>query len=174
MKIAKKFLPILLLFLVSCSAVRVRTDYDTTTDFNNFKTFAFYKTGIDKATVSDIDKKRIMRAIETELLAKGMTKSKTPDMLVSLFTKSRKRINVNDTNFGGFYYPFYYRTNPVYVSQYTEGTLFIDLIDANKKELVWQGVGTGTLSTRTPQQKEARIKTFVNEILGNYPPGNNK
>ncbi len=57
--------------------MRVVTDYDTQTDFNQYKTFAFYKTSIDKAPISDLDKKRIMRAIEAELMAKGMTKSYT-------------------------------------------------------------------------------------------------
>ena len=171
MKISKLlFLPIITLAIISCSSVRVTTDYDTKVDFNQFKTFAFYKTGIDKATISDLDKKRIMRAIETELLAKGMTKSTKPDVLVSLFTKSRNRVDVNDNFYGGFYYPRYYGMNQLSVSQYTEGTLFIDLLDAKKKELVWQGVGSGTLSNSSVERKEAKIKEFVNEILAKYPP----
>ena len=170
MKISKLlFLPIITLAIISCSSVRVTTDYDTKVDFNQFKTFAFYKTGIDKATISDLDKKRIMRAIETELLAKGMTKSAKPDVLVSLFTKSRNRVDVNDNFYGGFYYPRYYGMNQLLVSQYTEGTLFIDLLDAKKKELVWQGVGSGTLSNSSVERKEAKIKEFVNEILAKYP-----
>ena len=45
-----KLLPLALLFLVaSCSSVRVTTDYDTKADFSEYKTFAFYKKGIDKA-----------------------------------------------------------------------------------------------------------------------------
>jgi hypothetical protein len=58
----------------------------------------------------------------------------------------------------------------VTVSQYTEGTLFIDLLDAQKKELVWQGIGTGALSTSSVERKEARIKEFVGEIMAEYPP----
>ncbi len=107
MKIKKLlFLPIIALIITSCSSVRVTTDYDTKVDFNQYKTFAFYKKGIDKASISDLDKKRIMRAVESELIAKGMTKSSTPDVLVSLFTKSRERINVNDNMYGGFFYPW--------------------------------------------------------------------
>jgi hypothetical protein len=77
------------LTLSSCSSLRVSSDYDTQADFKEYKTFAFYKKGIDKASVSDLDKKRIMRAIEAEMLAKGYTKSSNPDILVSIFTKSR-------------------------------------------------------------------------------------
>ena len=175
MKLSKLvFLPIVMLLITSCSSVRVATDYDTKADFSKYRTFAFYKTGIDKAPISDLDKKRIMRAIEMELEAKGMTKSTSPDVLVSLFTKSRERININDNSFGGFWYPWYYGPNPVSVSQYTEGTLFIDLLDAEKKELVWQGIGTGALGMRDVERKEASIKEFVHKILEQYPPGSSK
>lgn len=172
MKLSKLlFLPIIALLAVSCVSVRVTTDYDTKVDFSKYKTFAFYKKGIDKAPISDLDKKRIMRAIEAELIAKGMKKSSSPDVLVSLFTKSRERINVNDNRFGGFWYPWYYGPSPMRVSQHTEGTLFVDLLDAGKKELVWQGIGTGALSVSNVERKEARIKEFVKEIMAKYPPG---
>ncbi|MCT4699922.1 DUF4136 domain-containing protein [Tenacibaculum haliotis] len=175
MKISKLlFLPIIALIITSCSAVKVTTDYDTKVDFNQYKTFAFYKKGIDKAAISDLDKKRIMRAVELELMAKGMTKSATPDILVSLFTKSREKINISDNMYGGFYYPYYYGMNRMSVSQHTEGTLFIDLLDAKKKELVWQGIGTGALRMSDVERKEARVKEFVNEIMAKYPPEKHK
>ncbi|WP_369049270.1 DUF4136 domain-containing protein [Tenacibaculum sp. UWU-22] len=176
MKIIKLlFLPVVVLLMSSCSSIQVATDYDSKTDFNQYKTFAFYKKGIDKSAISDLDKKRIMRAIEAELLAKGMTKSSSPDVLVNLYAKSRERVNVDDNFYGGFYYPWYYGVNPITVSQYTEGTLFIDLLDANKKELVWQGIGTGALSSGgSVEQKEALIKEFVEQIMAKYPPESTK
>ena len=65
---------ILLLTMMSCDSVRVAADYDRSVNFTSYKTFAFFKEGIDKAKVSDLDKRRILRAIESELLAKGFTK----------------------------------------------------------------------------------------------------
>lgn len=168
----RKVFPLLVLVMVfaSCSSVRVTTDYDSQTDFGEYKTFAFYKKGIDKSPISDLDKKRIMRAIETEMLAKGFRKSNNPDLLVSIFTKSRERINVNDNRFGGFWYPWYYGANQIRLTQSTEGTLFIDFIDKKKRELVWQGMGTGTLRMQSVEKKEARVKEFVKEVLEKYPP----
>jgi hypothetical protein len=167
--------------MASCSSVKVITDYDSNVDFKNYKTFAFFKPGIDKADISDLDKKRILRAIESELLAKGFTKSDNPDMLVSIFTKSRERVNVNQTNFG-YGFGFGWGWNPwimnggnnVNVSQYSEGTLFIDFIDKTKKELVWQGIGTGALRMQNREKKELRIKEFVKEIISRFPPGSEK
>lgn len=179
MKRLIKTLPILLLiavFSTSCSSVRVASDYDKNANFNDYKTFAFYKTGIDKAEISDLDKRRILRAIETELLAKGFSKSENPDMLVSIFTKSRERINVYNDGWGPYGYGWgwspWYWNNPTTVSRSTEGTLYIDLIDAKKKELVWQGQGVGYLSQNI-DRKEERIKEFVNKIMERYPPGSN-
>jgi hypothetical protein len=58
------------------------------------------------------------------------------------------------------------------VSSRTEGSLYIDLIKANNKELIWQGKGTGTLiQTDQVEKREARIREFVAEILARFPPG---
>ena len=179
MKKIMKTLPLLLLLVLvatSCSSVRVASDYDKNANFSQLKTFAFYKTGIDKAEISDLDKRRILRAIESELLAKGYTKSENPDMLVSIFTKSQQRVDVynNAWGYGGWGWGGFggwgWGWNQPSVSTRTEGTLYIDLIDAKKKELVWQGMGTGYLS-QNMERKEERIKEFVTKVMEKYPPG---
>lgn len=162
--------------LASCSSVRVISDYDQKADFNNYKSYAFYKTGIDKAQISDLDKKRILRAIEAEMSSRGFVKSDNPDMLISIFTKERERVEVYNNNFGWGWGPAW-AWGPGWgwggnnVSTSTEGSLYIDVIDANKKELVWQGRGIGTLNnTNNIEKKEQRIKEFVSQILEKYPP----
>lgn len=180
MKKIIKLLPFMMLFVMmaSCSSVRVASDYDQNANFNQYKTFAFYKTGIDKVEISDLDKRRILRAIEAELMAKGFTKSENPDLLVSLFTKSREKVNVYNNGFGPYGYgwgwsPYYWNNYNTSVSTSTEGTLYIDLIDANKKELVWQGMGTGYI-TQKMEKKDERIQEFVSKIMEKYPPGMEK
>lgn len=165
------------ILLVSCNTVKVVTDYDTKIDFKKYKTFAFYKPGIDKADISSLDKKRVLRAIESELLAQGFTKSENPDMLVSIFTKSRRKVNINQNNTFGYGFGWGWNTymwngmnNNLNVNEYTEGTLFIDFIDKEKKELVWQGIGTGALKLQNVEKKEERIKLFVKEIISKFPP----
>jgi len=182
MKFIKPLLLTLVILFSSCSAVKVAVDYDSKVDFKKYKTFAFYKTGIDKAKISDLDKKRILRAIESELSLLGLVKSENPDMLVSIFTKSREKVDVNQNNnfgygFGWGWNPWMWNgmnNNSMNISQYTEGTLFIDFIDKQKKELVWQGVGTGALKIQNLEKKEARVKEFVKEIVSKFPPQKNK
>lgn len=180
MKLLKFCTLLLLMTLTSCSMVKVTTDYDTKVNFNSYKTFAFHKKGIDKATISDLDKKRVMRAIEREMLAKGFTKSSNPDILISIFNKSRERVNINNNNFGwgwgwgwGWNPWMWGGMNQMNVNQYTEGTLFIDFIDRRKNELVWQGIGTGAMKFSNVKRKEKRINEFVEQIIKRYPPGKN-
>jgi CubicO group peptidase (beta-lactamase class C family) len=179
---------VVLVSLTSCSSIRVATDYDSQVDFKEYKTFAFYKPGIDQAELSDLDKRRILKAIENELTAKGFTKSTEPDMLISIFTKSNQRVDVFNNNWGAWGWgpgwgwgwgPGWGAWGPGWgwgggwggnnVSVNTEGTLFIDLIDYNKKELIWQGSGKGDLP-QNKSKKEEKIKQFVNEVMLDFPP----
>ncbi len=182
MKILKLLPVFAILVLASCSSVRVATDYDREATFTSYSTYAFFKPGIDKAKVSDLDKRRILRAIDADLTAKGMSKSETPDLLVSIFTKENERVDVYNNNFAwgrgawgwgpGFGYGGNWGNN---VSTTTEGSLYIDLIDAKTKELVWQGVGRSSLYTGSNiDKKEERINLIVSEILMEYPPGQEK
>ncbi|WP_289046636.1 DUF4136 domain-containing protein [uncultured Olleya sp.] len=181
MKKIIKLLPIALIAIVltSCSSVKVAADYDKAVDFNNYKTFAFFKSGIDKAEISDLDKRRILRAIEAELLAKGYTKSENPDLLVSIFTKSNQRVDIYNNSWGAGAWGWggprwgWGWNSGSNVTTSTQGLLFVDLIDANKKELVWQGQGSGYLS-KNMDEKEERIKEFVAKIMEKYPPGMEK
>jgi hypothetical protein len=173
MKAMRLLLPLLLIaFTTSCVSVRVAADYDSKANFKEYKSFAFFKPGIDKAEISDLDKKRILRAIESEMTAKGFTKSQNPDLLISIFTQEKERVDVyNNFGWGGWGWgPWWgWGGNFNTVTTRTEGVLYIDLIDAKNKELVWQGKGTGYLTDRV-SKKEERINLFVKEILMKYPP----
>ncbi|UNZ00218.1 DUF4136 domain-containing protein [Zhouia spongiae] len=164
----------IVLFATSCSSIRVAADYDKQANFDAYKTFAFYKPGVDKAEISDLDKKRILRAVEREMIAKGYALSESPDVLVSIFTKERDRVNVyNNAGWGwGPYWGPYWGMGYSNVSTTTEGSLYIDIIDAEEKELIWQGKGTGNLITSGDIDKKViRINEFVTEIMSQYPPG---
>ncbi|WP_282018208.1 DUF4136 domain-containing protein [Salegentibacter mishustinae] len=172
-----KITPVLLLLAIlvtSCSSVRVASDYDREVNFNQYESYAFFKPGIDKAEISDLDKKRILRAIEAEMQRKGFTKSENPDLLVSIFTKTNENINIYQNNMMGWGYgwgwhPWYWGSGFNTVNRTSEGTLYIDLIDAEGKELVWQGMGTAALAEKVDKKQE-RINEIVSEILEKYPP----
>ena len=167
-----------LLILGSCQSIRVAADYDTAIDFNQYKTFAFHKASIDKVEISDLDKRRILNAIDSTLTQKGFIKSQAPDILISIATKATEKVYVNQMNYGwgwGMGWNPYYFGSPNFsnVSTVIEGLLFIDIIDTKTQNLIWQGKGQGVLS-ENPHEKEKRIKDFVTQILAQYPPNTSK
>jgi hypothetical protein len=177
MKTTKLVSLFLLLVVASCSSVRVNVDYDKKVNFENYKTYAFLKSSVDKVEISDLDKKRILNSIDDALASKGFAKSEMPDLFVSIFTKENQRVDIyNNSGFGWgmnwFYNPYMgLGFNSTYITP--EGTLYIDLIDSKTKELIWQGEGSGYL-TKNTHEKDARIKEFVDNILAQYPPKSKK
>ena len=169
MKTLKFLSLIILITLSSCSSVMVNADYDKKVSFTNYKSYAYLKSGIDKAEISDLDKKRILNSIDEVMQSKGFSKSENPDVLISIFTKERERVDVYQNYGFGWGWNPYWGMGYSNVTTTPEGTLFIDIIDAKSKELVWQGEGSGYL-TKNTEKKDARIKEFVSKILEQYPP----
>lgn len=172
------------LSLSGCHPIKVITDYDPTVSFENYNTYAFYKKGVDQVQVSDLDKRRILVAVENSLQAKGFRASETPQILVNIFTKEEAKVDVFNNNFGnawGMGWGWGMGWNPwmwpgmgmqnTQISTNTEGRLFIDFIDAQTKKLLWQGSGEGVLDPQSdPIKKQEVIQKFVNQILAAYPP----
>jgi hypothetical protein len=155
--------------LTSCNSVRVYTDFDKNVSFTPYKTYAFFKSGIDKAEISDLDKRRILRSIEQHMTAKGYTLSEKPDFLINFFTKERQQTTVSNFGYGWGWGWSPWMWGGTSVNSYPEGSLYIDIVDAKNNELVWQGEGVGAL-TRYSERKDAVFDEFVSRILSQFPP----
>ena len=165
------------IFLISCSSIKVYSDFDNDIDFSNYKTFAYFRPEIDKVDISDLDKRRILRALDKEMNLKGLSKSENPDLLIGFTTKAKDKIYVTNYNNFSWGWGWGWGFNPWFwgspgfntVSTKTEGTLYVNIIDATTKQLVWQGKGRGGIDENTKNRDE-RISLFVKEIVENYPP----
>jgi len=171
----KKIATILLVLAVAaCSSITVSYDYDKTVDFNKYKTYAYTEETL-KLPVGDLNRDRLMKAVDAELAARGMTKSDSPDALVDLQIKAKERTEATATNTGGMYGGRYgygggFTTTNINYSTYVDGTLFVNLVDKASEKLVWQGRGTKTLEeTASPEKKESNINTAVKMIFAKYP-----
>lgn len=176
MKTANYFIALMAMIIItSCSPLRVSSDYDEAADFTQYKTFSFHDKGIEKLQLNDLDKRRVINAVTTELTAKGMQPAKDqPDVVVNILASNKEKIDVNyynDPFWGWYYYPW--GMNQASVNQYTEGTLIIDLIDNKTNTLVWQGQGSG-FRVDNIQNKAETIKEAINIIMSHYPPGSEK
>lgn len=176
MKHLKLFLAFLAVWLLaSCTSIRVATDYDSSVGFENFKTYAFLSKGIDAAKISDLDKKRILKAIDQEMALKGFVKNQTPELLINISVTSKERVYADGFYGSGFWGWGGWGLNPFmwgggsYLRSYTEGVLYVDVLKASSKELIWQGKASGFLKG-TRKKKEAKIREFVEKILEDFPP----
>lgn len=154
----------------SCSSIRVFSDFDNSINFDNYKSFAFFKPGIDEVEISDLDKKRILKSIKQSLEEKSLVLSSNPDLLINISVKATDRVFINPNNNWGWgwgWNPWMFNS----ISTQTRGELFIDIIDSKSKLLVWQGKGYGGINEYMKSRDE-RINLFVSEILKNYPPDN--
>ena len=168
------------LISINCSSIRVFSDHDSAVEFNQYKTYAFFKPGIEEVEISDLDKRRILKVIETQMGGKKLQLSDNPDLLINIAVKATDRVTVNNFNNPGWgwgwgwgWNPWFWGANNTNVTTQTRGELFIDMIDAKTKNLVWQGKGYGGI-TEYSKNRDERIRNFVTEILSNYPPVKNE
>ncbi|AFL97875.1 DUF4136 domain-containing protein [Ornithobacterium rhinotracheale] len=170
---------IMLLALTSCGTVSVSSDYDRNVNFQQFKTFAFHEKGLNNLKMNDLDKRRVVAAVQQNLEEKGLTMANSEnsaDLIVNLVAKTQKHVNVDvdpwyNPWWAGLWGPYGYNGywGAPNVRKYHDGTLIIDLVNRKNNTLVWQGMGEG-LNLYKLSDKVERIPKAVNEILYFYPP----
>jgi hypothetical protein len=149
-------------------------DYDREVDFSMYKTYRWIDKSKKQAkkrarTAYTLMDKRVKSAADEQLEAKGMQKllSGTPDLLVNYQVSAKEKVDV--THYGyGYGRRGYWRAGGVEVHRYKEGTLILDLIDPEMKQLVWRGWATSVIEE--PEKREEMINKSIEEMLKKYPP----
>ena len=172
----KKLLILLLAAaLFGCSSIQVAYDYDKQADFTKYKSYSFSE-GINEMGVGDLNRDRIIKAVENEMTAKGFTMAENPDVVLDIHIKAKQMVSATATSTGGGYpwrygYGGGFSTTQVNYDEYTEGTMFINMVDMSTEKIVWQGIGTKTINeTASPQKREDNINYSVQQIFTKYPP----
>ena len=165
-------------YSISCSpTIKTGYDYDTKEDFARFKTFD-YLTFPDNSQMNEFVLKRTKYYLNQELDSKGLQQSsENPELLIAIHTRVRSKVQV--ANMGYAYAPQmrywssygYFGTYGWEVREYQKGTLVVDFVDAQEKEMVWRGVADGSIPEIPQTEKIERIvKQAVKEMMKNYPP----
>jgi hypothetical protein len=163
-------------------AVRVHTD--PTVDFTQYRTFAFYSPlGTDRAGYQTIVSQHLKAAAQRELEARGLRlDEQAPQLLVNFNAALQQRVQVTSYpapgfgywGWGGYYgyrwglyggWPMYY--NDVYT--YQEGTVNVDLVDAARKQLVWEGLVVGTVTQKNLDNLQASLDEAVRLAFARFP-----
>jgi Domain of unknown function (DUF4136) len=165
------------LFAIAAPAQQVKTDFDRSANFGQYKTYSWEKV----KTKNALDVDRIKNAVNATLAAKGWTQVESGgDVSVIAFemTQDQQTLNTFYDGFGGGWGwrrfgggGFGEATTTT--ETYKVGTLVVDLYDAKSKQLLWRGSSSDTLSNNS----EKNIKNLdkgVEKMFKKFPPGSSK
>ena len=180
---ASRLALLLLVVLLGACASRpvITTDADPAADFARYRTFAFYEPlAVEDKGYSTPSSQRMKASTRREMEARGYVYDESnPDLRVNINAYISERQSVVSTpqlqqrlyyNYrANAYVSSAYFVNRTDVYNYTEGTLNIDLVDAARKQLVWEGVAVGRMANTKPSARNTRIDSTIAEIFAQYP-----
>jgi len=166
----------------SCGpSLKITTDYDKSVDFSKYKSFAIYNTEGLTDALSQLNHDRVINAVKTEMAKKGFAENTgAPDLMVNINAVLKQKSSVSSTNYyayGSVYRPYTWGPGVSYtdydVRHYKDGSLIIDVVDAQAKKLVWQGIGNKEID-KPSKNPDTDIPKAVSSIMVDFPPGVSK
>jgi hypothetical protein len=154
----------------------VKVDFDKDADFAHLKTFSIK---IGTAWGNPLGEKRVLAEIQQGLTEKGWTVADEgkADAIVILHGATEKQKSLN-TFYSGGYGGYGWRgyggggmgTSTTTVSEYTVGTLVVDIFNAKNKQLVYRGIATDELSDK-PEKNAKKLAKASDKLFKDFPPG---
>lgn len=166
----------LLIGIVGCSSIAVKSDYDQEVNFANLKTFDWIaqpqKPASDPILEGTLMEKRIQNAVNKGLTAKGYQQQTDgePDFLLAYHIGVKDKLDVQDWGYGYGPRRFWRWGGVVQVREYQEGTLILDIIDSKSKQLIWRGWAIEEVVDLSSEKVEKKIDQAVKKIFEKFPP----
>ncbi len=186
----------LLLFVSGCQPFSVNTQADPYADFSSYQRFDWLQEKTDKTIEKTLLEQQLKFSLERELQSKGVVRDpQQADFLISFYAtqeqKSAERTIENVHYWGGrsryslydyplpldtavdkWRYPPERRNNVTRSSEtvtvdYKKGSLVIDFVDAETKQLIWQATVQGVVDERDPV---GQLDKAVLKALEQFPP----
>jgi hypothetical protein len=174
--------------VAGCVHTNVRTDFDPSADFAKYHTY-YWAGGRDVSGSGSLDNslvdKRIKDIVGAQLSTKGLrevSEDSKPDLAVLYWIGAKDKVSVQTVPSASMpqraawsrYDPYWNgrwgRTyDEVVVRNYTEGTLIVDLIDANSKQLAWRAYLVQTMD-KDPQTTAKHAAANAAAAFAQYPP----
>lgn len=169
----RNWLMFLCLLCFACSGLRVDYDYDKNTDFSNYRTYNYYadmQTGL-----SDLDTRRLLRALDSVLQTKGIQSSEEPDFLINIESREFQMPQNNSVGIGvgggGRNVGGGVSIGLPIGSPNREREIIFDFIDNQKDALFWQAVTSSNYKENSsPSTREKILIEIVGKVMMKYPP----
>ena len=177
---------LMLLAVTAAFGMSTKSDYQKNFDFSQLHTFSFKtdRTSNDPLSTNTLEAGRIQNALAGQLQANGFSQaSQNPDFIVAFYSRSKQKTQVEssgfDPGFGfgrgfgwGYGVPFRERWRygfgpDIWTTNYTQGCIMADVIDAKTNEVVWRGAVTDTISgiDQSEKQTDQAAKDLVKKFM---------
>jgi hypothetical protein len=167
-------------------SIKTRSQTDPSANLSSYHTYGFVaEPGTNRSGYSTPITSYFKTAITREMNARGYTLAESnPDLLINFNTNAREQVDIRSTpsmSYGvGYGYGYYgyrggmYAAGPiggtdVETVRYKQGTANIDVVDAAKKQLVWEGVAEGKITDKMMKNPQATIDGVITEMFAQYP-----
>lgn len=170
------------LLLNACvTTPEIRVNVDESADFSSYHTYGFVvPLGTDRAGYTTLVTKYLREAVSKELEKRGYVFSSDPELLVNFYTRLENRSFISSAPtpvyYGGYYDYRYgvYAAYPRYIYRpysynYKEGTVNIDLVDAQKKQMVWEGIAVNEVDSQDLDNPQQAFSKVIAAIFMSYP-----
>jgi hypothetical protein len=169
--------------LAACSSgAKIVANSDPMADFGAFKTYDFYpQLSTDRGGPRTILSTHLLSATTKELEARGFRRSgNNPDLLIDFMASTQEKIQVrNQPTTGvsmhrgrggaGTWSGASMTMSTQQVTQTTEGTVAVDMVDRKKNQLVWEAAAVGRVTDKTMNNLGSVIKEAVADMFAKFP-----
>lgn len=162
-----------LLLMYACAPVRVvSTDFNSSDSAENYRTFNFYDLEVDAPEPEMIRKDRLdmlKSAVQRELTTRGLEMSDAPELWINIGVLVEEKVQTRETDIreAPLYIGqrrYHWEREQIVVDEYREGTVTIDLIDADADEMVGQAVASGII-VENDAKLQKRIDQGVKKVF---------
>jgi len=170
------------LAITGCSSgPDIRADYDRAADFGKYRSYGFVaQAGTDEGDFKSLSTQMLQNAASRQMEARGYTRSDNPDLVINFKGQLEEKTDIESTpapyygpgwgygGWGGAYWGGWGGTE-VTTRRYNVGTLVMDVVDREKRQVVYQGGIEGVVTREMMQNREATITAAVEQIFSKYP-----
>ena len=172
------------LWLAGCeTGPDIRADYDKAADFGKYRTYNFVAaTGTGSTDAKSLAQQILQSAASREMESRGYTKADNADLLINFKGKLEEKTDIESTPapmygagwgyrgwYGAPYGAYGYGGTEVSTRRYNVGTLVMDIVDREKKQVVFQGGAEQEVTKKMLQDRETLLNGAVASIFAKYP-----
>ena len=168
-------------FVTSCeSGPSIITNTAPGFSLAGYQTFGFLQPlSTDRGNVQTLTSATLIEAATFELQNAGLRRDDTnPDLVLNFVISTRETLQSRPSTGASIHHGrgrygtwggYSMSMSTTEVVQRTEGTLCIDIIDASRLQLVWEGAATQRVTDSMQQNRDQILRDVTAQILAKFP-----